>query len=344
MIDSLHAWFSKEKREFPWREAPSPYRVWISEVMLQQTRAAVVVPYFSRWMKRFPTIFSLAEAPLEEVLKMWEGLGYYSRARNLHAAAKDVVQRFSGKLPSSYEELRSIAGIGAYTAGAILSFAFFQRAPAVDGNVLRVMSRYLGIEERVDASSVQKRIFQEVEKILCFKTPWVTMEALIELGATLCLPKQPRCTECPLQQKCAAKKAGKETSLPTKGTKPKTVFLDRVVFLLLHKDEVLLKKGEMGEIMQDLYQFPFVEKKELSSPEKAEEWIEAEMDCKALYERSLPSVCHTFTRYKATLYPLVFSVQDIRGKKGLWVAREDLKRLTFAGGHREIARWLGERV
>lgn len=333
--EALHLWFSLEKRDFPWRKNPTPYQVWVSEVMLQQTRAAVVVPYFLRWMERFPEISSLAEASLEDVLKAWEGLGYYSRARNLHAGAREVVEKFKGRLPASYEELRSIRGIGAYTAGAILSFAFLQRAPAVDANVSRVMSRYLCIEETIEKASVQKKIQNALQASLDPKEPWVTMEALIELGALICLPN-PRCSLCPLREGCLAKKEGKQEALPVKKERPKTIALERNVFLLLFEKEVLLIRGEAKKVMQDLYQFPFAEREEVSSDVEA--WVKKRFDCDAVYERSFSPVFHTFTRYKAKLYPLVFSVRKKKGEG--WMPIAALKELPFAGGHREIAQVL----
>src|ERR1700722_10190653 len=178
-IDSLKDWFVREKRDLPWRENPSPYAVWISEVMLQQTQASVVIPYFERWMARFPTVAVLAEASQGEVIKMWEGLGYYSRVRHLHQAAKDLMYRYAGDLPRTREGLEGIKGIGPYTRGAILSFAFHQKAAAVDGNVLRVLARYFAIEEEIEKA--KKSITELTESILPEEEPWIVMEGLIEL-------------------------------------------------------------------------------------------------------------------------------------------------------------------
>ena len=187
----LLEWFEANKRVFPWREHPTPYRVWISEVMLQQTRAQVVVSYFDRWMKRFPNVEALAAAPIEEVIKIWEGLGYYSRARNLHKGAQEIVRKHGGRIPNTREALLELPGLGPYTAGAILSFGFHQRATAVDGNVLRVLSRFGWIAEDIGKIAARRKIEALAESLLDEKKPWVSAEALIELGATICLP-QPR--------------------------------------------------------------------------------------------------------------------------------------------------------
>ncbi len=258
VIAILETWFLENKRSFPWRENKNPYRVWISEVMLQQTRASVVVPYFERWMQLFPNVKALYNASLDQVIKAWEGLGYYSRARNLHAAATEIVERFSGDIPSSYEELMSIRGFGPYTAGAVLNFGFHKKAIAIDGNVLRVISRYFLIEERVDRTSARRLIEDKVDSLLNGDRPWIVAEALIELGATVCLPK-PRCEMCPLQESCLARKMNKAELLPLKKIKEKTVQLFRFVMIFEHEGHVLVKKRDRNEVMADLYEFPYIE-------------------------------------------------------------------------------------
>lgn len=185
---ALHQWFREMNRPFPWRENPNPYRVWISEVMLQQTRASVVIPYFERWMELFPGPHVLARAPLEEVIKAWEGLGYYGRARHLHEGARQIVHQFNGLLPSKREQLEKIKGLGPYMVNAILSFAFHQRAAAVDGNVSRVLARHFMIEDDIARHATKKRIQAFADEVLDIKKPWITAEALIELGATLVSP------------------------------------------------------------------------------------------------------------------------------------------------------------
>ncbi len=327
---SLKSWFLENRREFPWRVDVTPYKVWISEVMLQQTRASVVIPYFVRWMERFPDVEALAAASVERVIKAWEGLGYYSRARNLHSGARQVVERFGGKIPSTWGELETIRGVGPYTIGAILSFGFKKRAAAVDGNVTRVLARYFLIQENVCKQAVKRRIAREAEAILDVDEPWITAEALIELGATVCTPR-PRCSVCPLERECRGKERAE--SLPIKNREKETVLLKRAVIWLEAGGKVLVKKGEKGKVMEDLYEFPYFEMGSMSEIglRVREAFGEAE------WVERLPLITHTFTRYKAELTPFRFRALAPREKKGYqWVDRGSLAELPFSSGHRRI--------
>ena len=230
--------------------------------MLQQTRASVVVSYFLKWMELFPDVNALAAAPLERVIKAWEGLGYYSRARNLHEGAKQIAQQFGGEIPSSKEALASIPGLGSYTVGAILNFGFAQRAPAVDGNVFRVMSRYLAIEESIERSRVRKLIEEKTLALLDEKEPWISSEALIELGALVCRP-MPQCDQCPLQAGCLGLQKGIAESLPIKNGKSPAIVLTRAVMVIEAQGHFLVRKGQSGKVMADLYEFPYFDFEEL---------------------------------------------------------------------------------
>lgn len=329
-MKELHDWFLENRREFPWRVDPTPYKVWISEVMLQQTRASVVIPYFEKWMRLFPDVASLAEAPLEKVIKTWEGLGYYSRARNLHQGAKEILERFGGEIPSRKEELETIRGLGPYTVGAILSFGFKKRAAAVDGNVTRVLARFFSIEENVCKQAVKRKIFEGAESVLDQEAPWVTAEALIELGATICTPK-PRCEICPLEKRCLGKERAE--LLPIKNEEKKTTLLKRIVIWLEAGGKVLVKKGEKGKVMADLYEFPYFEVEEIWPEKKVREAFG--MEVKRI--EKLPRVAHTFTRYKAELYPFRLYAEREKKVDGYeWVERERLRELPFSSGHRRI--------
>lgn len=330
-MEELHDWFHQNQREFPWRINPTPYAVWISEVMLQQTRASVVIVYFERWMELFPDVLALAEAPIEKVIKAWEGLGYYSRARNLHKGAQQIVEKWGGKIPSTRAELETIHGLGPYTVGAILSFGFKQRAAAVDGNVTRVLSRYLLIEENVCKQSGKQKIWRAAEKLLDEKEPWVTAEAFIELGATLCTPK-PKCASCPLNSTCKAYLENKAEALPLKNSEKEITFLYRTVVLIEAEGKILVKKGEAGKVMADLYEFPYFEKDKKAIPTIRELWG---MDAEIL--QKLPLVTHTFTRYKAHLYPIRLKTKSACVVEGYqWVEKERLEELPFSSGHRRI--------
>lgn len=334
----LKSWFLEKKRDLPWRKNEiTPYAVWVSEVMLQQTQVTVVIPYFERWMNRFPTIRALAHAHIDEVIKLWEGLGYYSRARNLHEGAKYVLEHYHGQLPPDEEALKKIKGLGPYTVAAILSFAFRQRAATVDGNVIRVLSRYFQIEEDVAKSKTVNYIRQIALQNLPEEESWIQNEALIELGATIC-KKIPNCMECPLRSECRSYTNGYEKELPYKSTKVKTEYLYRAVPVLVCGNKLLVKRGQKGKIMSDLHEFPFFETQEKGwtvkqlTKELTNRWlIEAE------FIQQMPIIHHSFTKYQVRLNPALFicntpsSIED-----HLWLTRDELKQLAFSSGHRRI--------
>ncbi len=214
LAGALVDWYRAVKRDLPWRRTRDPYAIWVSEIMLQQTRVAVVVPYWERWMERFPSAAALAGAELDDVLAAWSGLGYYGRARNLHRGAREVVARYAGRLPDTAGELRSLPGIGRYTAGAIASLAYGRREPLVDGNVARVLARLFAVDEDVKSARGQKRLWQLAGDLVPADTPGDFNQGLMELGATVCTPVAPRCPACPLAAHCLARAAGREGELP----------------------------------------------------------------------------------------------------------------------------------
>jgi A/G-specific adenine glycosylase len=322
-------WFELQKRPLPWREAPTPYRVWVSEVMLQQTRASVVVSYFERWMQSFPHIESLAQAPLEQVIKMWEGLGYYSRARNLHQGAKQCVAQFGGQLPDNEKDLASIKGIGPYTLAALLNFAFRKRKPLIDGNVLRVLSRFFAIESSIDTPYTYALIETLIEEFLPKENFWVVSEALMELGALVCT-KEAHCTLCPLQESCLAKRRGIEKLLPIRKPRVKALSLLRVVAIVTSGEKIALMKGDAGKIMADLYEFPY---KECVSEEEGIESFKKETSWE--HRGKLCTAKHHFTRYKASLFAHLFFTEKI-DEEWIWVDKDRLLELPFSSGHRRI--------
>ena len=328
----LHRWFDENRRAFPWRKKPTPYRVWISEVMLQQTRASVVIPYFERWMQRFPDLQTLAKAPLEEVIKAWEGLGYYSRARNLHEGAKQVIEQFAGEIPATQEGLEKIKGLGPYTINAILSFAFHKRAAAVDGNVARVLSRHFLIEEDLRRSAAKRKLQALADAALDKKLPWKSAEALIELGATLCLPK-PLCGICPLASNCLAQKEGKAEQLPINSKEAQLTLLTRSVAVIEEGGALLLRKGAPGKLMADLYEFPWFEG--LETP--LARYLRTLWGLKTSFIRSLPFVQHSFTRYNARLFPIHLRAEErLEIDDFEWVHLDQASKLPFSSGHRKI--------
>lgn len=340
-IESLRRWFLQEKREFPWRESPTPYAVWISEIMLQQTRADVVVPYFLRWMDAFPTIHSLASASIETVIKLWEGLGYYSRARNIHAAAQYLVIHHEGKIPQEEEKLKAIKGIGPYTIGAIRSFAFHQKAAAVDGNVLRVLARYFSIFDCISKTTTQKRIRQLAHDLLPDQKPWEIAEALIELGATICTPKKTNCLQCPLRRGCRAFGEGEVQNLPVKKKKQVITPLFRAVGVISCKGHICIGKVR-SKVMQDLWEFPYWEVSEevIKDPafvEKTRLQLEGQLQVKLEKQRELPEQQHGFTRYRVRLRPIFFETREECVLSDYeWVSKKELLQYPFSSGHRRV--------
>lgn len=254
----LLAWYDHHARTLPWRGIRDPYRTWVSETMLQQTRVETVIGYYERFLQRFPTVDDLAAAPEDDVLKMWEGLGYYSRARNLHKGAKQVMTEFDGDIPSDVERLRRISGIGPYTAGAISSIAFGRPVPAVDGNVIRVVSRLTGIRENVGIPSVRRTLEQNATSIVPADRPGDFNQALMDLGATICTPGTPACEKCPLQELCDAFSAGDAEDLPILPRKNPPRVLDYAVCLIFSGDSVLMRQRTEA-LLHGLWVFPMVE-------------------------------------------------------------------------------------
>ena len=243
----LMKWFDAHKRDLPWRtESPrDAYKVWVSEIMLQQTRVEAVKVYYTNWMEHFPDVPTLAAAEEEDVVRQWQGLGYYSRARNLHTAVREVMETYGGKVPETREEIRKLKGIGDYTAGAILSLAYGKRETAVDGNVLRVFARIYNIEENILSAKVKKEITELVKARQDAERPGDFNEALMDLGATVCIPGQPRCEVCPLSGVCGAKVAGKETEIPLRITKKEVPVEPITVFVVrLRREEPVQHSGD----------------------------------------------------------------------------------------------------
>lgn len=272
IVQPLLRWYGKNARTLPWRDEPTPYRVWVSEIMLQQTRVEAVKPYFERFLSELPTISALADAPEEQLLKLWEGLGYYSRVRNLQKAARAVMENYGGVLPKKPEELLRLPGIGEYTAGAIASIAYGEPVPAVDGNVLRVIARVTGDRSNISETAVKREFAERLREIYPKKQAGAFTQSLMELGAMVCLPNaEPRCGECPLSSLCTAHSLGVERELPVKAAKKQRKIEERTVFLLLHEGRVALQKRPDKGLLAGLWEFPNVLGK--LSPQEAEKQL-----------------------------------------------------------------------
>jgi len=258
--NDLISWFKNEQRDLPWRKDQDPYKVWVSEIMLQQTRVDTVIPYFNRFIDWFPTINDLAEAEEDKVLKAWEGLGYYSRVRNLQSAVKEVKEKYNGEVPNSPKEIAELKGVGPYTAGAILSIAYGIPEPAVDGNVMRVLSRILSIWEDIAKPSSRKVFEKAVRELISHEDPSSFNQALMELGALICTPTSPSCLLCPVRDHCHAFFEGVQNKLPikTKKTKSREVQLAAAILTDINGKIVIHKRPANG-LLANLWEFPNIE-------------------------------------------------------------------------------------
>lgn len=323
VIRLLLAWYDRQARVLPWRSQPTPYRVWISEIMLQQTQVNTVLPYFERFMVALPDVWALASVDQEQLYKLWEGLGYYSRARNLKRAAELLTDQYVGQLPASYEELLKLPGIGEYTAGAIASIAFGLPVAAVDGNVLRVFARMMNDDGDIADAKVKKRFRQMVNQWVPQERPGDFNQSLMELGARICTPKAaPACQQCPIVQHCQAKAANRIHLLPVKTGKKTRAIQKRAVLLLISGDKILVQKRPSKGLLAGLWEYPALEG-----------WVtEAELMV-LLQEQGLsplhiwPTIGakHIFTHREWHMQGWIVSLSNTPSMlKGHWITKEQL--------------------
>jgi len=264
-------WYNQNKRDLPWRNTSDPYKIWVSEIILQQTRVAQGRAYYERFMNAFPDVKALAAAQEEDVLLLWQGLGYYSRARNMHYAAKQVVTDFDGKFPETYSELAKLKGVGEYTAGAIASFAYNLPHPAIDGNVSRVIARLFDIPDDISSKKGRQKINEAVREMMPLDNPGIFNQAIMEFGALQCVPKKPDCNVCPLKEACAAYEASTVSKRPVKAKKKKPAdrYLNYLVFEEMSSGKVVLqKRHNPKDIWYNLYEFPLIESESPISQEQ----------------------------------------------------------------------------
>ena len=263
MVDfsnDLLGWYTINKRELPWRETKAPYAIWLSEIILQQTRVDQGLSYYLKFIEKYPTVEEFARAGEDDILKLWQGLGYYSRARNMHKTAQEIVEKWHGKFPSSYEDLLALKGIGEYTAAAISSISYEKPYAVVDGNVYRVLSRFFGISTPIDSSSGKKEFRLLANSLINKEKPGEYNQALMEFGALHCIPKNPDCQECILKCRCIAFNSSLVEKLPVKGEKQKSKLRYFNYLVILEKGFVYLKKRTGNDIWRNLYEFPLIEK------------------------------------------------------------------------------------
>ncbi len=264
LSEKLLTWYNLNKRDLPWRHTSDPYAILVSEIMLQQTRVDTVISYYHRFLERFPTAASLAQAEEDEVLNLWKGLGYYSRARNLHKAAKEICTNYQGIFPADFERVRKLPGVGDYTAGAIMSIAFNQPFPAVDGNVLRVIARIFGIEGDITLPESKKEISGIVTELIPADHAGDFTQTLMELGATVCTPNTPLCEKCPVSPNCTAYLDQKTELLPVKQKKEKPHAQSFYALILVHDQHLLMTRNHPGTLLKNLWGVPLIEKTEMT--------------------------------------------------------------------------------
>jgi A/G-specific adenine glycosylase len=330
---ALLAWYRASRRDLPWRRTRDPYAIWISEAMLQQTRVETVIPYWERFLARFPGVRELAEAPADDVLGAWAGLGYYSRARNLQRAAREIVERFGGALPAEPEALRSLPGVGRYTAGALASIAFDRPEPLVDGNVARVLARLRGIREDVGAASGRRRLWEEAAALVQGEAPGDLNQALMELGATLCLPRAPRCERCPVQRHCSAHAAGDAAALPRKAPKRPPRDVAGVAALVLRGGKALAVRRPPRGLLGGLWDLPGTELAPGEAPREGVVRALAEgLGLRAARVRGVGALRHVFTHRALRLHVFRAEVGPARVRRAgfdahRWVSPAALARL-----------------
>jgi len=339
----LLAWYGRNKRDLPWRRTTDPYRIWVAEIMLQQTRVETVRPYYERFLKTFPDVRALAGARQEAVLKAWEGLGYYSRARHLHEAARVVLRQHGGKIPDDPDDLRRLPGVGAYTAGAILSIAFGRRVAAVDGNVLRVIARLFAIEDPMDRGRTRKRIVEIAARLIPADEPGHYNQALMDLGSAVCTPRSPDCSTCPLGAICKARRNGSQHSIPAKRKLAAVPRREAAVALIANdRGELLLARRPSRGLLGGLWRFPGGVLKDGETPAAGlRRLLREELGLRGSPGNALFSVEHGYSHFTVTVHVLSFSIRGPIPSAGggiplRWAGPQGLSRLAVSRLERKI--------
>jgi A/G-specific adenine glycosylase len=340
---TLLAWFGENARDLPWRRTRDPYAIWISEIMLQQTQVQTVIPYWNRWLEQLPNLQALAHADANQVLKLWEGLGYYSRARNLQKAAQIILSECGGQFPQQADQLLRLPGIGRYTAGAICSIAFNQPAPILDGNAIRVLARLFALEgnpkEKLIAESfwrLSERLVRAASQSSFPRSASHFNQALMELGATICIPQNPPCASCPLRRLCLAFREKRVMEFPALPSSPPATPRHFVSFIVASKNKYLAGKRPAGGVNAHLWEFPNLEIEKAADPETAALELFGMRPASMVHHQTIK---HSITRYRITLdaYHLTFPRRAAFPKlAGCWYSLEKLGALPFSSAHKKI--------
>ncbi len=343
----LH-WFGEHRRDFPWRRTRDPYRIWVSEIMLQQTRTDTVVPYYERFLERFPDVAALAAAPMDDVLKAWEGLGYYRRARNLKAAAEELVARGLSTLPDDFDAVLALPGVGRYTAGAVMSLAFNRAHPIVDGNVKRVLCRVWAVDDPPAKAPAQRWLWSTAEVLIPAGSAGQFNEGLMELGATVCTPRDPSCVACPLAQMCVAGRAGNPLDYPRKAPRKPIPHLHVSAGIIRRGRKILISRRREGDMLGGLWEFPGGKQEPGESMEEClRRELREELDITVRIERPFVKVKHAYSHFRITLH--TFLCRHSKGKPRTlecdevrWVLLEELDQFAFPKADRVVLEALKE--
>jgi len=336
-------WYYTNKRDLPWRKTDSPYKIWVSEIMLQQTRVDTVIPYYFRFLEAFPTVYDLADAEQQQVLKQWEGLGYYSRGRNLHQAAKMVVEEFEGNIPSDYDTITQLKGIGPYTAAAVLSIAFQKKHAVVDGNVIRVLARYYGIEDDIRSGKTKSRVQSLADDLISDENPGDFNQAVMELGATVCTPRNPLCDQCPLSNDCVAYQTVRTDTIPYKSPAKKVPHHQIAVGLIVNQNNELLIALRPNDVMLGgLWEFPGGKKEsDESLPETVSRELNEELGVEVSVFGKFKKLKHAYSHFKITLHAFWCTVTNgapkpISGKELRWVSLSEIDQYPFPKANKTL--------
>ncbi len=339
-------WYAQEKRDLPWRNTKDPYPIFVSEIMLQQTQVKTVLPYYERWIKTFPTIRSLARAPENKVLKHWEGLGYYSRARNLQKAARVIVKNHGGRIPNDPDEILKLPGIGRYTAAAILSIAFNQDVAVLDGNVKRVLSRLFRLNENGATPASEKRLWQMAGQMPPPGMAGDFNQAIMELGATICLPKNPICGGCPLNRVCKTRSLGEQGKYPPPKSRVATKKIEVSAGVLRRNGKIYIQQRPLKGLMGGLWEFPGGKLEKNENPEDClKREMREELGIDVGVEEKILAIKHSYTRFRVTLHVFLcrWSSGRIRASSceaWKWVHPEDLQGYPFPAANVKILEYL----
>lgn len=351
-VAPLLSWYQNNARDLPWRSNLSPYRTWVSEIMLQQTQVDTVIPYYERWMARFPDVFSLASADEQEVLSVWEGLGYYSRARNLHKSARIVVKDLDGHLPQTVAALRKLPGIGPYTAGAIAAIAFNSDEVAVDGNIRRVISRLFDIREPARSPEGEKKIWQLAEANLPEGSAGTFLQAMMDLGAICCTPKSPSCHVCPVADDCGARLLGVQEERPVRLPRRKIPHSTVTAAVIRRRGQVLIARRQEDGLLGGLWEFPggTLEEEDFDLQTCLRREIMEELGVKIGVGNAFGTYNHAYTHFKITLHAFLCDLfpgeqpQSIENDGIAWVALQELADYPMGKVDRLIAIRLNEEM